>query len=84
MSEKEKNNDKEQWDASSLKNAVDRMEEKVEAQQQKTRIEMCAKNSDSICVWVFYRKTSLEVERWTETWPKNLYVPGESRVLFDF
>ena len=41
MSEKKENNDKKQWDASSLKNAVDRMEEKVEAQQQKTRIEMC-------------------------------------------
>ena len=41
MSEKEENNHKKQWDASSLKNAVDRMEEKVEAQQQKTRIEMC-------------------------------------------
>ena len=43
MSEKEENNanDKKQWAASSLKNAVDRMEEKVEAQQQKTRIEMC-------------------------------------------
>ena len=45
MSEKEEHNDNstdnKQWTASTLKNAVDRMEEKVELQQQETRKEMC-------------------------------------------